>query len=221
VERFDPSRDVRFFTYAAFLVRRNMVQAIARGTKTVRIPRQISARIRRFREEKQRLTASRGEEVGAAEVAQSLGLSEKEAQACAALQAPFELSVDEELRPDEGGTRADFLADESILLPDASFAASEDLTELRAAMEELDERDRRVLVARFGLDGQEPRTLRDLSSRMNLSKERIRQLEERAKNTMRRSLDARRHAPEPGIIPFPQGRNAQQASARARLPTPA
>ena len=66
----------------------------------------------------------------------------------------------------------------------------------RLAMELLDPRDRRVLEARFGLNGDEPRTLRDLSARMSLSKERVRQLEERAKACVREQVSLRRRVPQ-------------------------
>lgn len=198
VPKFDAGRGVRFFTYATFVVRRALVQAVARGSKTVRVPRHQAAKVRRFREERERLSAGKGERAGVGEVARSLGLDRAEAEATARFQNPYELSVDETVGPEEGSvTRGELLlrADEEEA-PDARFEATEELQELREALELLDPRDRRVLEARFGLDGQEPRTLRDLSSRMDLSKERVRQLEERAKACLREHMGARRRPSE-------------------------
>jgi len=197
VSRFDASRGVRFFTYASFLVRRTLVQAIARGSKTVRVPRHVAAKVRRFKEERARLSAGLGTMAGVEDVARSLGLSAAEAEAIANFQSPYELSVDERIGPeDSGSTRGDLLSGDPREAPDELFEAGEDLQELRDALEGLSPRDRRVLEARFGLDGQEPRTLRDLGARMQLSKERVRQLEERAKACVRDQVSLRRRVPD-------------------------
>lgn len=196
VPRFDAGRGVRFFTYASFLVRRALVQAIAKGSKTVRVPRHVAAKVRRFKEERARLSAGKGERAEVEEVGRSLGMDPEEAEAVANFQSPYELSVDETVGPEDGAsTRGDLLAGDPEDCPDRLFEAEEDLAELRAAMEVLDPRDRRVLEARFGLDGQEPRTLRDLSARMSLSKERVRQLEERAKACLHEQVSRRRRVP--------------------------
>lgn len=198
VSRFDPDREVRFFTYASFLVRRTLVQAIARGSKTVRVPRHVASKVRRFKEERARLSAGLGVKAEVEDVARSLGLGQEEAEAVANFQSPFELSVDETEGPEEGGsTRGELLSGSPDEAPDRLFEAEEDLDELRAALEILDPRDRRVLEARFGLNGEEPRTLRDLGARMRLSKERVRQLEERAKDCLREQVSQRRRTPGP------------------------
>ena len=196
VSRFDASRGVRFFTYASFLVRRTLVQAIARGSKTVRVPRHVASKVRKFKEERARLSAGLGFKADVEDVARSLGLKPDEAEAIANFQSPYELSVDETVGPDEGGsTRGDLLGGDPDEIPDQLFEADEDLRELRDALERLDPRDRRVLEARFGLDGQEPRTLRHLGALMQLSKERVRQLEERAKACVRDQVSLRRRVP--------------------------
>jgi RNA polymerase primary sigma factor len=204
VSRFDASRGVRFFTYASFLVRRTLVQAIARGSKTVRVPRHVAAKVRRFKEERARLSSGLGEKAGVEEVARSLGLGLEEAEAVANFQSPYELSVDETVGPEDGGTtRGDLLSGQPEDAPDCMFEADEDLSELRAALALLEPRDRLVLEARFGLDGQEPRTLRDLGARMDLSKERVRQLEERAKANVRERVSLRRRVPASGCAAIP------------------
>lgn len=196
VSRFDASRGVRFFTYASFLVRRTLVQAIARGSKTVRVPRHVASKVRRFKEERARLSSGMSGRADVEDVARSLGISADEADAVANFQSPYELSVDETVGPEDGGTtRGDLLGGHPDEVPDRLFEAGEDLDELRAALADLEPRDRRVLEARFGLDGQEPRTLRDLGEHMRLSKERVRQLEERAKASIREQVSSRRRVP--------------------------
>lgn len=205
VPKFDPARGVRFFTYATFHVRRQLVAAVARGSKTVRVPRHVASKVRRFREERRRLSAGRGEHVGVDAVARSLGLLPDEAEATASFQSPFELSLDEVVGPEEGSaTRGELLLrTEAEQAPDALYEAGEALRELQAALEQLDARDRSVLEARFGLDGEEPRTLRDLSARMSLSKERIRQLEERARTNLRLQLEVRFGQRQPSAAALP------------------
>lgn len=196
--RFDPDRGLRFFTYATFHVRRRMVQALARGVKTVRVPRQLAGRVRRFRRERDRLRAGGTSSPETEAVGRAVGLTAAQARTCEAFSMPFEISVDAPMGdPSQGPTRLERLATGPEERPDHVFELVEDLRELRAALALLDERDRQVLDERFGLTGGPRRTLRDLAARMNLSKERVRQLEERAKRILREHLAERRHPPEP------------------------
>lgn len=199
VRRFDPERDVRLFTYASFLVRRHLVQAVARGAKQVRVPRHLAARLRRLREERDRLRAA-GRPATARHAARSLGLQGRQAEACAALPASYEVSVDDDGPRQAGGPRRrqDLLRAPPESCPEARVVHDQALSQLQAALELLPPRDRRVLEDRFGLGGRPARTLRDLSARMNLSKERVRQLEARAKAALRAHLEGGRSGPGAG-----------------------
>ncbi|MEM7245254.1 MAG: sigma-70 family RNA polymerase sigma factor [Acidobacteriota bacterium] len=187
---FDPSRGVRFFTYACFHVRRRIVQALAQGLRTVRLPRQAIAKRREFEQRRRDLSNLAGERVGRAEAAQSLGVDPDIAHD--AWLAPTELSTDEEVAPGEG-LRGDQLPAADGSRPDRQFDESEAMVELEKALTTLPPRDREILQARFGLGSKEGegQTLRELSADMNLTKERIRQLEERAKERLRCWLQGR------------------------------
>ena len=189
-KRFEPSHGVRFFTYGAFLAQRAMVAALARSAKTVRLPRAASARARRVRRAREGLLAHGAEPTPAA-LARVLGVSPSEACALAAFHAPFEVSLDEPVDAAGRVPRADTLSDPLAPWPDARLLSDERHRELREALARLPARERLVLAERHGLDGREPRTLRELGSDLRLSKERVRQLEERAKAALHVDLSPR------------------------------
>lgn len=196
--RYDPTRDARFFTYGAFFARRAMVAAIARSAKTVRVPRHHSSRVRAVRRARENLAAE-GRATSPEALARALGVSEERARELDAMRNPFEISLDEPVADAAPLTRADVLADVHATSPAHAVEAEEGPRELREAMATLPERDRRIIEARFGLGGKPPRTLRDLGADLSLSKERVRQIEERAKAALRERL-ARRFA-----VPCPTG----------------
>lgn len=168
LKQYDPDRGVRFFTYAAFHVRRGLVRAISRGAKTVRVPRHVASRIQAARS--------------------------APADAVSAAPAPigtFEISTDERVDPRRATTRGDLLPDTHALLPEESLLARERIVELARALDTLPARERQVLASRYGLSGDEPATLRHVGANLKLSKERVRQLEDRAKASLRRDLGER------------------------------
>ncbi len=161
--RFDPSRNVKFITYAVWWVRESMMHVLADQTRAFSFPPKLFATLRRL-------------PGGGADVS----LSEPVRRGTAA---------------DEGASRelGDLLEQDGVPAIDDEMIHQADLDELADAMRALDGKEREVVRLRFGLEDDEPRTLQEIGERLHLSRERVRQIESRAKDKLRRSAKLRSH----------------------------
>jgi RNA polymerase primary sigma factor len=174
-EKYDWQRDVKFATYASWWIRQAIFRAISTKSRLVRLPVRLAeaaAKVRRTeRELAQRLgrTPSSDEVARAAAVAESVVADLRLAE-----QAPISLA---EPVGDAEMSLTDVLGDETEETPAEAVAASDAESSLARAYKELGERSRRLLELRYGLDGEEPRTMEDIASEIGVSRERVRQLE--------------------------------------------
>jgi RNA polymerase primary sigma factor len=200
--RFDPSRGLKFMTYAVWWVRRCIVRALSKNSSIVRVPRYRSKQFKEARAAFNSLAGRLGRAPGADEVAEALGVEPEEAEL--RLQSyPTPVSLDRPLR-DGDHTTAYYFADTRAVDPEAEMIQHETLQALREALEGLPERERRVMVGRYGLDGSRPRTLRQLGAEMGLTKERIRQIELKTRRQIGCALAAAARAPENGAASSPR-----------------
>lgn len=184
--RFDSSRGVRFLTYAVWWIRRSIVNSLSFGTRQVRLPRYRTQQFRDARQAWKELSARLGREASSEDLAVSMGLTKAEAEA--RLRAyPAEVSLDRPLTPDGRRRPGDFLTDGSMS-PEESLLLAEKETLLQGALDALPERERFVVSARFGLGGEGNRTLREIGGLLGLTKERVRQIEERGVRLLRKRI---------------------------------
>ncbi|MDY3557726.1 RNA polymerase sigma factor RpoD/SigA [Gemmata sp. JC673] len=183
VEGFDPGMSTRFSTYASFWIKQSIQRAIVNTARTIRVPTYMAALVARWR----RATAALGDELGRApapeEVAGHLGLSRRKL-----------VMVQLALKVAGAGTQADD-ADGGLegLIPDTRDSGSDaDAAEqLRLVFEQLgrlNPRDADVLRLRFGLSGEEPKTLKEVGEALGLTKERVRQIESAALSALAAGL---------------------------------
>lgn len=190
--RFDPERNVKFITYAVWWVRQAILHALSEQSRVLSIPQKMSAAALKFRRAVAKLAESLDRVPSDQEIAEALKLSREDIRMLKELGAT-DVSLSD-LLP---GDREDSL-EVGETLEQAQVPPAEDevvrnrlAEQLQQALAELDAKERDVMRLRFGLTGDgEPQTLQQVGEKLRLSRERIRQIESRAKEKLRHSKRA-------------------------------
>jgi RNA polymerase primary sigma factor len=190
--RFDPERNVKFITYAVWWIRQALTHALSTQTRAFSLPQKVSGAAARLTREVAELTDQLERKPTSSEIAADSDLSEQDVATLMRLGVR-DLSLSDRLGADRdasGPELADLIESPEPPLDDALLRQSL-IARVHAALSELDDKEREVVELRFGLDRDgEMRTLQEIGEALHLSRERIRQIEARAKDKLRRSKRA-------------------------------
>jgi RNA polymerase primary sigma factor len=192
--RFDPERNVKFITYAVWWIRQAVTHALAMQSRVMSLPQRLSGAASKLGREVAELTEELDRVPTPREIAEDMAISEADVNALLYLGGP-ELSLSDRVgrrRGElEGAELAELLEQDAVPPVEEAMLHEAIADRVRVALGELDEKEREVVELRFGLDRDgDPRTLQEVGDILDLSRERIRQIESRAKEKLRRSKRA-------------------------------
>ncbi len=181
--RFDPERGVKFITYAVWWIRQAIMHALADQSSTVRLPVKQAGILYKIAESFNKLQKKLSREPTNDELAEALGLPIEELEALLRVYRTH-LSLDAPVGEYEDTSYLDLLEETGMPSVEEQVLHSALASEVNALLETLPPRERKVLRMRFGMDGK-PQTLEEVGKQMNLSRERIRQIEKKAKGRLK------------------------------------
>jgi RNA polymerase primary sigma factor len=187
VEGFDPAVGTRFSTYASYWIKQSIKRALINSAKTIRIPAYMVELLSKWRRASARLTEELGRSPTHEEVARVLGLPKKKLPIIKKAIRIYN-STPQTDQSEAGWSLGDMVEDERARSPEDMMQENDSLQHALRRLDQMDVREATVLRMRFGLDDNEPHTLKEIGEALGLTRERVRQIETEALKKLHESL---------------------------------
>ena len=189
VEGFDPGMNTRFSTYASYWIKQSIKRALVNTAKTIRIPAYMVELLAKWRRASAKLQDELGRPPTHEEVARSLNLPKKKLAIIKKAIRVYNAAPQTD-QPESGWSLDEMVMDAHTKSPDIEMVEADDLQHVMALLDKMDKREATVLRMRFGLDDEEPKTLKEIGECLGLTRERVRQIESEALSKLSDSLHA-------------------------------
>jgi RNA polymerase primary sigma factor len=184
-KRFNPERNVRFISYAVWWVRQAVIHALTRSARICHLPQKLSDQISLMKKKIAELKGEKGQEPSREEIAASMGISEEDVEDLLIL-AEKDIHLSDRLADSDLEVEGK-IEDRGTPPVEYQIVKTSIEHQIRDILGELDEKEAIVLKLRFGLDDDRPQTLQEIGDRLSLTRERIRQIEQKAMRKLSRS----------------------------------
>jgi RNA polymerase primary sigma factor len=187
VQGFDPSMNTRFSTYASYWIKQSIKRALVNTAKTIRIPAYMVELLAKWRRATAKLQDELGRPPTHEEVAGILDLPKKKLSIIKKAIRIYN-AIPQTDQPESGWSLDEMVMDGHAKTPDLEMVEADDLHHVMDMLEKMDKREATVLRMRFGLDSEEPKTLKEIGESLGLTRERVRQIESEALSKLSESL---------------------------------
>ncbi len=187
VEGFDPRMNTRFSTYASYWIKQSIKRALVNTAKTIRIPAYMVELLAKWRRATARLQDELGRPPTHEEVGKFMNLPKKKLAIIKKAIRVYNAAPQSE-QADAGWSLDEMVMDANSRSPDLEMVEADDLKHVLELLDKMDKREATVLRMRFGLDDEEPKTLKEIGESLGLTRERVRQIESEALSKLSTSL---------------------------------
>ncbi len=184
-KRFDPGRNVKFISYAVWWIRQAIIHALTRSSRAYHVPQKLSDKISEMKRKESQLKAELGRDPSREEIAKRMGVTVDEVEDLELLDEK-DVSLSDTFY-DEDREMGDRIEDSITPSVEYQIIKNSIQEQIRTLLKGLDEKEIFVIKSRFGLDDDKPRTLQEIGDDLKLSRERVRQIEQKAMRKLSRS----------------------------------